>query len=46
MHETEPGKSIDDYLDSMKHLPIEHPRKYEAIEILRRLLLKEGEEAT
>jgi TolB-like protein len=46
IHETEPDKSIDDYLDSMKHLPIEHPRKYEAIEILRRLLLKEGEEAT
>jgi TolB-like protein len=35
---SEPGKSIDDYLDSPKHLPIDHPRKYEAIEILRRLL--------
>jgi adenylate cyclase len=34
----EPGKSIDDYLDSPRHLPIEHPRKYQAIEILRRLL--------
>jgi tetratricopeptide (TPR) repeat protein len=36
--ELEPGKSTDDYLDSLKHLPIEHPRKFEAIDILRRLL--------
>jgi adenylate cyclase len=34
----EPGRSIEDYLDSPRHLPVEHPRKYEAIEILRRLL--------
>jgi TolB-like protein len=38
LRQTEPGKSIEEYLDSPKHLPIEHPRKYEAIEILRRLL--------
>jgi TolB-like protein len=38
IRKAEPGKSIDDYLDSPRHLPIEHPRKYEAIDILRRLL--------
>jgi TolB-like protein len=38
MRQSEPRESIDDYLDSVKHLPIEHPRKYEAIEILRRLM--------
>jgi tetratricopeptide (TPR) repeat protein len=38
LREVEPRKSIEDYLDSPKHLPIEHPRKYEAIQILRRLL--------
>jgi hypothetical protein len=34
----EPGKSIEDYLASPRHLPVAHPRKYEAIKILRRLL--------
>jgi Flp pilus assembly protein TadD len=38
LRESEPGKSIEEYLDSPRHLPIEHPRKYEAIEILRKLL--------
>jgi TolB-like protein/tetratricopeptide (TPR) repeat protein len=38
LREAEPGKAIEDFLDSPNHLPIEHPRKYEAIEILRRLL--------
>jgi adenylate cyclase len=44
LRSVEPGRSIDGYLDSPRHLPIEHPRKYEAIEILRRLLEEtEGE---
>jgi TolB-like protein len=38
LREAEPGKSVDDYLDSPRHLPIEHPRKYEGVAILRRLL--------
>jgi TolB-like protein len=41
----EPGKSTDEYLDSPKHLPVEHPRKYEAIAILRRLLDETEDEA-
>jgi TolB-like protein len=38
LRQTEPGRTLDEYLESNRHLPIEHPRKYEAIEILRRLL--------
>jgi TolB-like protein/Tfp pilus assembly protein PilF len=38
LRQIESGKTIDEYLDSNRHLPVEHPRKYEAIEILRRLL--------
>jgi TolB-like protein/cytochrome c-type biogenesis protein CcmH/NrfG len=38
LRKTEPGKSTEDYLDSPKHLPVEHARKHEAIAILRRLL--------
>jgi TolB-like protein len=38
LREVEPGKSVDDCLHIVKHLPIEHRRKYEAIEILHRLL--------
>jgi TolB-like protein len=38
LRKSEPGKTVNNYLDSLEHLPIEHPRKYEAIEILRRLL--------
>jgi hypothetical protein len=38
LREAEPGKSVDEYLASPRHLPIEHPRKYEAVAILRRLL--------
>jgi TolB-like protein/cytochrome c-type biogenesis protein CcmH/NrfG len=38
LRKSEPGKSTEDYLDSPKHLPVEHERKYEAIAILRRLL--------
>jgi TolB-like protein len=38
LRKTEPGKSTDEYLDSPKHLPVEHARKHEAIAILRRLL--------
>jgi TolB-like protein/tetratricopeptide (TPR) repeat protein len=45
LREAEPGKSIDDYLDSPRHLPIEHPRKYEAIAILRRLLEETEDDA-
>jgi TolB-like protein len=38
LREFDTRNSVEDYLDSLKHLPIEHPRKYEAIEILRSLL--------
>jgi tetratricopeptide (TPR) repeat protein len=34
----EPDKTTDDYLESPRRLPVEHPRKDEAIELLRRLL--------
>jgi TolB-like protein len=38
LRDAEPGKSIDEYLDSPRHLPIEHDRKHDAVAILRRLL--------
>jgi tetratricopeptide (TPR) repeat protein len=44
LRRAEPGRSIEQYLRSPKQLPFEHPRKDEAIAILRRLLeATEGE---
>jgi TolB-like protein/Flp pilus assembly protein TadD len=44
LRRAEPGKTIDQYLRSPSALPFEHPRKDEAVAILRRLLEEtEGE---
>jgi TolB-like protein/Flp pilus assembly protein TadD len=45
LREAEPGKTVDEYLYSFRNLPIEHPRKREAVAILRRLLEETEDDA-